>query len=82
MFHNYRDAVPRLDVDPPRVRTVRLLQTDEELQSAIDRARAFERRDNYVRRVGTYDRYLNLLANVVSMPSEDIDEEVHPPAAS
>ena len=53
-----------------------LLQSNEELQSAIERARAFERRDDYERRVGAYDRSLNMLANMVRMAPVDIDEEV------
>jgi hypothetical protein len=59
---------------------VRLLQSDEELQSAIDRARAFERKDEYERRVG--EAFARLLAAVVHLPSEDIDVEVHTPATS
>ena len=49
--------------------------TNEELQSAIERARAFERRDEYERRVGAYDRYLNMLAQVMRMPPEHTEEE-------
>jgi cobalamin biosynthesis protein CobT len=58
VFHNHPDAVSGPSIDPPQVRTVRLLETDEELQSAIERVRDFERRANY-RRVGAYDRTLN-----------------------
>jgi hypothetical protein len=38
----------------PQVRTVRLLQGDEELQAALERASAFERRgiDDSQRRIG------------------------------
>jgi hypothetical protein len=49
------------------------LQSDEELQAAVERARAFERRhaDDHQRRVGAYDRFLSQggvqLASVVPM---------------
>lgn len=60
MFYHHRDALPLLDIDPPRVKSVRLLRNDEELQAAVERARAFERRDNYrQRRVDAYDRFLS-----------------------
>lgn len=75
MFRHYRDVVPVPKIDPPRVRTVLVLQSNEELQSAIERARAFERRDEYERRVGAYDRYLNMLAQVMRMPPEHTEEE-------
>jgi len=70
VFRHYRDVVPVPNIDPPRVRTVLVLQSNEELQSAIERAQAFERRDEYERRVGAYDRYLNMLAQVMRMPPE------------
>jgi hypothetical protein len=40
---------------------VRLLQDPEELQEAVERARGFERRgaNEYQRRIGNYDRFLN-----------------------
>jgi hypothetical protein len=80
MFNHRRDEVAGPNIVPPQFQTVRLLQTDEELQSAIDRARAFERKDEYERRVGeAFDR---LLAAVVHLPSEDVDVEVHTPATS
>lgn len=75
VFRHYRDVVPVPKIDPPRVRTVLVLQSNEELQSAIERARAFERRDEYERRVGAYDRYLNMLAQVMRMPPEHTEEE-------
>lgn len=45
----------------PPVRTVRVLQGDEELQAALERAKVFESRrfDDYKRRIGTYDRFIN-----------------------
>jgi hypothetical protein len=55
--------------------SVRLLQGPEELQAAVERAREFERRrvDEYQRRVGAYDRFLNTAddqpANVVPIES-------------
>ena len=58
MFRNHPDAVSGPTIDPPRVRTVRLLETDEELQSAIERVRDFERKAS-CRRVGAYDHTLN-----------------------
>jgi hypothetical protein len=59
VFRNHRNALNPPNLDPPRVRTVRLLQSDEELQAAVERARAFERRDNYhQRRGGAYDHLL------------------------
>jgi hypothetical protein len=75
VFRHYRDVIPVPKIDPPRVRTVLVLQSNEELQSAIERARAFERRDEYERRVGAYDRYLNMLALIMRMPPEDTEEE-------
>jgi hypothetical protein len=42
MFHHHHEADVSA-VAPPRVRTVRLLETDEELQAAVERASAFER---------------------------------------
>ena len=54
---------------------MRLLQNDEELQAAVERARAFERRgvDRGQQRVVNYDRYMREgrgeLANVVQMDS-------------
>jgi hypothetical protein len=62
-----------LPVEPPRVHTVRLLQSDEELRAAVERARASERRgsDEYQRRVGAYDRLLDnapgVLATIVGI---------------
>lgn len=60
MFYHHRDTLPLRNLDPPRVRTVRLLHNDEELQAAVERARAFERRDDYrQRRARAYDRFLS-----------------------
>jgi hypothetical protein len=61
MIHRYRKSIHAETIAPVQVRTVRLLYGDEELQAAVERARAFERRvsDEYQRRVGTYDRLLN-----------------------
>jgi hypothetical protein len=78
MFNHRRDEVAGPKIVLPQ--TVRLLQTDEELQSAIGRARAFGHKDEYERRVG--EAFERLLAAVVHLPSEDIDAEVHTTAAS
>jgi hypothetical protein len=75
VFRHYRDVIPVPKIDPPRVRTVLVLQSNEELESAIERARAFERRDEYERRAGAYDRYLNMLAHIMRMPPECPEEE-------
>jgi hypothetical protein len=80
MFNHRRDEVTGPIIVPAQFQTVRLLQTDEELQSAIDRASAFERKNDYERRVSeAFDR---LLAAVVHLPSEDNDAEMHTPATS
>jgi hypothetical protein len=74
MFHRHKDT-PKPLIVSPRVKTVRLLQDHEELQAAVERARNFERRgvNEYQRRVGAYDRFLNegegLPANVVPIES-------------
>jgi hypothetical protein len=59
MFHHHKKPSDSPIVSP-RVRTVRLLKDPEELQAAVERAQAFERRrvDEYQRRVGAYDRFL------------------------
>lgn len=59
MFHHRHNTL-EIPVPPSRVASVRLLHGQEELQAAVERARAFERRqaDEYQRRVGTYDRFL------------------------
>jgi len=75
MFRHHRDAIPVPRIVPPRVRTVLLLQSAEELQSAIERARAFQRRDARERPVRTHDRCLNMLADIVRMPPEDTGAE-------
>jgi hypothetical protein len=80
MFNHRRDEVTGPIIVPAQFQTVRLLQTDEELQLAIDRARASERKNNYEQRVSeAFDR---LLAAVVRLPSEDVDAEMHTPATS
>lgn len=73
MFRHHRDAVPGPNIVHPQVRTVRLLQSDEDLQAAIERSRAFERRtaDDHQRRPGSYDLFViegrGRLAKVVPM---------------
>jgi hypothetical protein len=59
MFHHHNKKVPDSPIVSPRLQTVRLLTGPEELQAAVERARAFERRrvDEYQRRVGAYDRF-------------------------
>jgi hypothetical protein len=77
MFHSRRSSGDTSPIIvPPRVNTVRLLRTHEELQAAVERARAFERRgvDAGHRRVGAYDRFLDEgrgedLDNVLPMES-------------
>jgi hypothetical protein len=60
MFHHHDKKPADSPIVSPRVRTVRLLKDPEELQAAVERAQAFERRrvDEYQRRVGAYDRFL------------------------
>jgi hypothetical protein len=60
MFHRHRQVTPGSPISAPRERTVRVLQSDAELQAAVERAREFERRgvDAGQRRVGSYDRVL------------------------
>jgi hypothetical protein len=76
MFQRHRNNVVGSEVKSQRVRRiVRLLQNDEELQAAVERTRAFERRgvDRGQQRVVNYDRYMRAgrgeLANVVQMDS-------------
>ena len=59
MFHHHNKKTLDSPIVSPRVQTVRLLKGPEELQAAVERARAFERRrvDEYQRRVGAYDRF-------------------------
>jgi hypothetical protein len=59
MFHHHKKPSDSPIVSP-RVQTVRLLEDPQELQAAVERAQAFERRrvDEYQRRVGAYDRFL------------------------
>jgi hypothetical protein len=74
MFHRHH-AADVSAVAPPRVRTVRLLETDEDLRAAVERAKAFERRgfDESRRRSLSYERYLRErpdgLADVVHIDS-------------
>ena len=74
MFHHQRKDTPEPQIASPRVATVRVLEGEEELHAAVERAREFERRraDEYGRRVGAYDRFLNgepRSANVVPIDS-------------
>lgn len=61
MFHRHKSPQD-LPIVFPRPKTVRLLQSSQELQAAIERAREYERRgaDEYQRRIGAYDRFLHL----------------------
>jgi hypothetical protein len=61
MFHRHHKDTPEPPIVSSRVRTVQLLQSPEELQAAVERARDFERRraNEYQRRFGSYDRFLN-----------------------
>ena len=76
MFHRHRQVTPGSPISAPRVRTVRVLQSDEELQAAVERAREFERRGVSAgqRRVGSYDRVLgaqtDTLATVLPIAPE------------
>jgi hypothetical protein len=62
MFHHLRHQKDgsHTPIASPPVKTVRVLQGDEELQEALERARGFESRgfDEYKRRMGAYDRFL------------------------
>jgi hypothetical protein len=60
MFHRHRQVTPGSPISAPRASSVRVLQSDAELQAAVERAREFERRgiDAGQRRVGSYDRVL------------------------
>jgi hypothetical protein len=76
MFHRHHEAEVSA-VAIPRMRTVRLLETDEDLQLAVERARAFERaRANWGGHALRYERYLQGrpegLADVVHIESEAI----------
>jgi len=74
MFHLHSKKVPDSPIVSPRVQTVRLLKGPEELQAAVERARAFERRrvDEYQRRVGAYDRFFTAeeSAPTIVVPAE------------
>jgi hypothetical protein len=75
MFHRRHEANVSAVTPPPRVRTVRLLETDEDLRAAVERARAFERMraEQGGARVLSYERYLRDrsegLADVVQIDS-------------
>jgi hypothetical protein len=60
MFHRHGKEGSDAPIASPPVRTVRLLQGEEELQAALERARRYESRgfDEYKRRMGAYDRFL------------------------
>jgi hypothetical protein len=78
MFHHHRPTEVSV-VAIPRARTVRLLETEEDLRAAVERARAFERRGAMTgaRRALNYERYLDgrrvELADVIQI---DADEAV------
>jgi hypothetical protein len=61
VFHHHHKDSPVEPVESPPVTSVRVLQSGEELQAAVERAREFERRRvaESQRRVGSYDRYLD-----------------------
>jgi hypothetical protein len=61
MFHHRHDKEgSHSPIAAPPMKTVRLLQSDTELQEALERAKGFESRgfDEYKRRMGAYDRFL------------------------
>jgi hypothetical protein len=84
VFRHHRDAVPCPTIVPSRGQGVRLLQSQEELQSAVERAQAFERRYDPRLRGGVYDQYLTVLADMMILQPKDIDgqTEVNPPASA
>jgi hypothetical protein len=49
MFHRHHTRSALTPAAVPPVRTVRLLRSDEELFAAVERAKAFERRNNHAR---------------------------------
>jgi hypothetical protein len=74
MFHRHHKDGSAAPIASPPVKTVRLLQGEEELQTALERARGFESRgfDEYKRRMGAYDRFLTKegpSSNVISLDS-------------
>lgn len=71
MFRHHRYDIPGPSIVPPQGQAVRLLRSDEELQSAVERARAFERRHDPQQRVSVYDQYLNVLADMTIVPPKD-----------
>jgi biotin carboxylase len=76
MFHlRHHESASDFQIVAPRGRGVRLLETDEDLQAAVERASAFERaRANRSGHGLRYERYLggrpDELADVVSIDSE------------
>jgi hypothetical protein len=60
MFRRSHSAAAHCGIAPPRVSTVRLLETPEDLRAAVERARAFERmRPERVATVIRYEKYLH-----------------------
>jgi hypothetical protein len=84
VFRHHRDAAPDPSIVSSRGQGVRLLQSHEELQSAVERAQAFERRHDPRQRVGVYDQYLTVLADMMIVRPKGIDEQidVNPPASA
>ncbi len=74
MFHHDSKRPADLPIASPRAHTVRVLNDPQELQAAVERAQAFERRqvDEYQRRVGAYDRFLSATEakSAVAIPIE------------
>jgi hypothetical protein len=84
VFRHHRDAAPCPSNVPSRGQGVRLLQSHEELQLAVERAQAFERRYDPRMRDGVYDQYLTVLADMMILQPKDIDgqTELNPPASA
>jgi len=78
VFHRQRYSLSVPSIVHPQERSVRLLENDEELQAAVERAKAFERRtaNHHQRRVGSYDRFLSegngRLPKVVTLVTEGL----------
>jgi|HubBroStandDraft_1064217.scaffolds.fasta_scaffold15829_6 hypothetical protein len=68
MFHRHQEFRADLPPAPPR-QTVRLLQTEEELLAAMERAREFERRNasEYKRRLRSLSLPQDELADIVPL---------------
>jgi hypothetical protein len=67
MFHHHRHETSDSVIAAPPVRSVKLLESDEDLRAAVERASAFERAraaDRSGRALG-YERYLRQPADVV-----------------